>query len=325
MRASCSPGARPSGLLTGMPARNWPFRPATRTMKNSSRLLAEMDRNLTRSSSGWASLLASSKTRRLNWSQDSSRLMNRSGLAESSSARSGADPAGGHGSGLISSFLAITWLRSAMVGPAWVESNSPEDNARVTAPVKTDGKFRRPRSWLTDACAAAPPHPVPIPAPVLPQMSGPFGYQICNKRFIHHDLAIREKLHKNGAQKAVVRCINRCLGQGSQPRSQIGNPERPSGWRRSRRKQREAAAFAREIQEMKKRALVEKTGCHVLDHNRTGCQCRWHPPLFQRVRGNEPCSRRVRPDCSEVAFPRTFGADEHYHAIGPIRPRFDQP
>ena len=57
MRASCSAGVRPSGLLMVMPARNWPLRPATRTMKNSSRLLAEIERNRTRSSSGWASLL----------------------------------------------------------------------------------------------------------------------------------------------------------------------------------------------------------------------------------------------------------------------------
>ena len=33
-------GVRPSGLFVAMPARTWPLRPATRTMKNSSRLLA---------------------------------------------------------------------------------------------------------------------------------------------------------------------------------------------------------------------------------------------------------------------------------------------
>ena len=44
---------RPSGLRVVMPARSWPRRPATRTMKNSSRLLAEIERNRTRSSRGW--------------------------------------------------------------------------------------------------------------------------------------------------------------------------------------------------------------------------------------------------------------------------------
>jgi hypothetical protein len=39
----------------------WPLRPATRTMKNSSRLLPEMDRKRSRSSSGCASLQASSR------------------------------------------------------------------------------------------------------------------------------------------------------------------------------------------------------------------------------------------------------------------------
>ena len=62
-----------------MPASTCPTRPATRTMKNSSRLLAEIDRKRSRSSSGWPRLSASSSTRRLNSSHDSSRLMNRSG------------------------------------------------------------------------------------------------------------------------------------------------------------------------------------------------------------------------------------------------------
>src|SRR5690242_1165230 len=43
-------------------------------MKNSSRLLAEIERNRTRSSSGCLGLQASSRTRRLNASQLSSRL-----------------------------------------------------------------------------------------------------------------------------------------------------------------------------------------------------------------------------------------------------------
>src|SRR5438270_336055 len=50
MRPSCSAGVRPSGLLVTMPSRTWPLRPATRTMKNSSRLLAEIERNRTRGS-----------------------------------------------------------------------------------------------------------------------------------------------------------------------------------------------------------------------------------------------------------------------------------
>ena len=58
--------------------------PATRTMKNSSRLLAEIDRNRSRSSSGCARSIASSSTRRLKSSQDSSRLMKRAGEASRS-------------------------------------------------------------------------------------------------------------------------------------------------------------------------------------------------------------------------------------------------
>src|SRR5208283_4178210 len=53
--------------------------PETRTMKNSSRLLAEIAKNLTRSRSGWASFDASSRTRRLKASHDNSRLTKRAG------------------------------------------------------------------------------------------------------------------------------------------------------------------------------------------------------------------------------------------------------
>ena len=89
MRTSCSAGVMPSGLRSAMPSRTCALIPATRTMKNSSRLLAEIDRNRTRSSTGWPGLTDSSSTRRLKCSQDSSRLMNRSGLVASGGPRLG--------------------------------------------------------------------------------------------------------------------------------------------------------------------------------------------------------------------------------------------
>ena len=58
-----------------MPARNFLSRVATRTMKNSSRLVAEMARNFTRSSSGCVGSDAWASTRRLNSSQLSSLLI----------------------------------------------------------------------------------------------------------------------------------------------------------------------------------------------------------------------------------------------------------
>ncbi len=70
---------KPSSDVLVMPAWTWPTRPATRTMKNSSRLLAEIDRKRSRSSSGWFGFADSSRTRRLNSSHDNSRLMKRSG------------------------------------------------------------------------------------------------------------------------------------------------------------------------------------------------------------------------------------------------------
>ena len=55
----------------------WARKPETRIMKNSSRLPLKMDRNRTRSRTGNRSSSASERTRRLNLSQLSSRLMNR--------------------------------------------------------------------------------------------------------------------------------------------------------------------------------------------------------------------------------------------------------
>src|SRR3954452_7841468 len=55
-------------------------------MKNSSKLFAEIERKRSCSRSGWPRFDASSRTRRLNCSQESSRLMNRCGLLRRSAA-----------------------------------------------------------------------------------------------------------------------------------------------------------------------------------------------------------------------------------------------
>ena len=75
MASSCCPVSSPSGDTSPKAARNLRSRVATRTMKNSSRFVATIDRNFTRSSSGWVGSSAWSRTRWLNSSQLSSRLM----------------------------------------------------------------------------------------------------------------------------------------------------------------------------------------------------------------------------------------------------------
>ncbi len=95
IRAICWRGVRPSWLIVSTPSRSWPLRPATRTMKNSSRLFAEIDRKRSRSSSGWLGFSASSSTRRLKPSQDSSRLTKRSELDSQLSNSSSLTPASG--------------------------------------------------------------------------------------------------------------------------------------------------------------------------------------------------------------------------------------
>src|SRR5262244_18957 len=78
------------------------FSSATRTMKNSSRFELKMERNFTRSSSGTLGSCASSSTRRLNSSHDTSRLTNASGPMSPSTVERFAEqepvahPAGAH-------------------------------------------------------------------------------------------------------------------------------------------------------------------------------------------------------------------------------------
>jgi len=60
-----------------------PRRPATRTMKNSSRLSAEIDRNRSCSRSGGYDSMLRARTRRLNSNQDNSRLIKRAVIARS--------------------------------------------------------------------------------------------------------------------------------------------------------------------------------------------------------------------------------------------------
>src|SRR5262245_3013238 len=81
MAARVWAGDRPSAAARWSPAQMRCFRSATRTMKNSSRFELKMDRNLTRSRSGTVGSWASSSTRRLNSSHDSSRLIMRSDMA----------------------------------------------------------------------------------------------------------------------------------------------------------------------------------------------------------------------------------------------------
>ena len=87
MAANCSAGVRPSGGTCDTPAMTNRRKPATRIIKNSSRFFAKIAKNLTRSSNGWEGWRASSRTRQLNWSQLSSRLIYRDGSSKAGVAR----------------------------------------------------------------------------------------------------------------------------------------------------------------------------------------------------------------------------------------------
>src|SRR4029450_11243247 len=75
MQWNVSLGLSPSGPISLVSLSICCLMPATRISKNSSRFELNIERNLTRSISGWIGSCASSRTRRLNSSQLSSRLM----------------------------------------------------------------------------------------------------------------------------------------------------------------------------------------------------------------------------------------------------------
>ena len=77
MAASAASGVNPSTERTASPAAAWPISPATRTMKNSSRLVETKRHILTRSSSGSESSAARSSSRSLYSSVESSRFSRR--------------------------------------------------------------------------------------------------------------------------------------------------------------------------------------------------------------------------------------------------------
>ena len=123
-------GSSPEAARTATPAAIRRLRPATRTMKNSSRLLVKIARKRTRSSSGSAGSSASSSTRWLKRSQDSSRSRKRSSYfsTAASAASSGTYGAGtskvssgtpawsSAGVGTISSDMPRVWHRQVNAG-----------------------------------------------------------------------------------------------------------------------------------------------------------------------------------------------------------------
>ena len=132
-RQICSRTSRGNSLDadgTATPAAIRRLRPATRTMKNSSRFDAKMARNRTRSSSGTVGSSASSSTRVLKCSHDTSRSRNLSG------GRSGADASYG---GSMSKGSEATARRS--VGPSWdgpptwAARELPEAESAVMQPI----------------------------------------------------------------------------------------------------------------------------------------------------------------------------------------------
>ena len=143
-------------LVSVTPAASWALSPATRTIWNSSRLLAEIDRKRSRSSSGWRSLSASSSTRALKASQDSSRLMKRSGARASIPPEAGTGPflsAGSISSMAIFGCRRPPWRRSRFL-PALTALGRIDKGSRRRG--RANRRGARPRCPEPSCCCATP-------------------------------------------------------------------------------------------------------------------------------------------------------------------------
>ena len=170
--SSTSRGIMPLAAGTATPAARRRFRPATRTMKNSSRLLAKMARKRVRSSSARSGSSASSSTRALKRSQDSSRSRKRSAGRSSASgsyggstskeslaagrtmtslgpsSRSPAVPA--RSASLDMSFMVpLTGERQVTKVAGWSSAHPPPSASRQLSRAHSPGFVRRPPRWLS--------------------------------------------------------------------------------------------------------------------------------------------------------------------------------
>ncbi len=168
-------GESPDAAVTAMPVAMRRLRPATRTMKNSSRFEAKIARNRTRSSSGRSGSSASSRTRSLNASHEISRSAKRSsgsGARSSPSKASSGSSASPWGTGRPASSSSGVEARSAC-GVLDLGGRGPAPGGRVASPlgaVRADGAApgRRlagsslgggPRSCRHDDIVASPGGP----------------------------------------------------------------------------------------------------------------------------------------------------------------------
>ena len=113
MRINCSRGDNPSADRTDRPVSSRRFRPATRTMKNSSRLEAKMARNFARSSSGSEVSSARARTRELKSSQLNSRFRYRSSGRSADSSGTRVAAGGALGIGVVVTVAVVDEVSSA--------------------------------------------------------------------------------------------------------------------------------------------------------------------------------------------------------------------
>ena len=308
------------------PERTWPRRPATRTMKNSSRLFAEIDRKRSCSSSGWLRLDASSSTRRLNCSQDSSRLMKRCGnrrRAAPSSSMSG----GGFGGRLAGRSSTLPTSSASLHG----------DLCRLRAPfrfadpdfvtVSRRSEFERFHSVSSSSCRSAEDLGRDGPRDRAGPGSGPPGRAPRRPRgAAARERSIRSAMYSTTvvsttswrSTNSFTRTARRSASSGlpsatagasrrRERRSGVARPQ-PSGGV-ARGQSTKARRFAGEVEEVEQRGLVALRPVDVLDRRarrpRPGAA-----PCPAQPRGVDgPGAGAGRPDRGEVALAAARRAD----------------
>src|SRR5262245_26250016 len=81
------------------------------------------------------------------------------------------------------------------------------------------------------------------------------GHEVGDETFIDPQLAVGKQLDQHGAEERVVRRRQPHIGNGAQPRRQVGKRESPGCRSALRRDQNGGLMLAREVEEMKKGPL----------------------------------------------------------------------
>src|SRR6185369_12738781 len=135
-----------------------------------------------------------------------------------------------------------------------------------------------------------------------------------DERFIDGDL------DDECSQQRVIRCGQRHTWHRAHARGEIANNHRERRKRRTRGHEHVGGMLAREVEEMKKRALVEALELEVLEYKRPRRKGGGWIRMRQQFSGQHARPGCLRPDCREMTLTLALRADQSDNTVRPVGP-----